>query len=296
MSGSPFEEAKEEALANGAFAFFPKPVALAELDRFVVVALESRKAKRSCDAHTALTARSIHLTLLTRLYASTDAAGGVGGATAGQRASTGGAARNPRSGSIRREIDGAAVAVLSPRSAIVPAKELPRTHRTLARAWTAMDLRGAVMRQAAVLELLADESRMASESIMQPASRDPKPENIGHATEGAYLPGASVSPPISNWSFERVASQASHVSPLLGPLQTLPMPSCGRRRSWSLPRMRRRRDSWSSGLAGSSGPQEAGWRRLGAVLRDMTSRRARCFANSAPSAFRIRRPDASGSC
>ena len=46
ISGSPFEEAKEEALANGAFAFLPKPVDLAELDRFVVVALESRKAKR----------------------------------------------------------------------------------------------------------------------------------------------------------------------------------------------------------------------------------------------------------
>jgi CheY-like chemotaxis protein len=46
MSGSPLAEAKEEALANGAFAFLPKPVDLAELDRFVVVALESRKAKR----------------------------------------------------------------------------------------------------------------------------------------------------------------------------------------------------------------------------------------------------------
>ena len=46
ISGSPFEEAKEEALANGAFAFLPKPVDLAELDRFVVRALESRTAQR----------------------------------------------------------------------------------------------------------------------------------------------------------------------------------------------------------------------------------------------------------
>jgi DNA-binding response OmpR family regulator len=46
ISGSPFAEAKEEALANGAFAFLSKPVDLAELDRFVVLALESRKGKR----------------------------------------------------------------------------------------------------------------------------------------------------------------------------------------------------------------------------------------------------------
>ena len=43
ISGSLLAEAKEEALANGAFAFLPKPVDLAELDRFVVLALESRK-------------------------------------------------------------------------------------------------------------------------------------------------------------------------------------------------------------------------------------------------------------
>ena len=36
-------EAEEEALANGAFAFLAKPVNLAELDRYVVLALESRK-------------------------------------------------------------------------------------------------------------------------------------------------------------------------------------------------------------------------------------------------------------
>ena len=43
ISGSPLEEAKEEALANGAFVFLPKPVDLAELDRVVALALESRK-------------------------------------------------------------------------------------------------------------------------------------------------------------------------------------------------------------------------------------------------------------
>jgi CheY-like chemotaxis protein len=46
ISGSPFAEAKEEALANGAFAFLPKPVDLAEFDSFVVRALESRKGER----------------------------------------------------------------------------------------------------------------------------------------------------------------------------------------------------------------------------------------------------------
>jgi CheY-like chemotaxis protein len=46
ISGSLLAEAKEEALANGAFAFLPKPVDLAELDRYVVLALESRKGKR----------------------------------------------------------------------------------------------------------------------------------------------------------------------------------------------------------------------------------------------------------
>jgi CheY-like chemotaxis protein len=46
ISGSLLPEAKEEALANGAFAFLPKPVDLAELDRFVELALESQKGKR----------------------------------------------------------------------------------------------------------------------------------------------------------------------------------------------------------------------------------------------------------
>jgi CheY-like chemotaxis protein len=46
ISGSPLAEAMEEALANGAFAFLPKPVELAELDHFVVLALESRKGNR----------------------------------------------------------------------------------------------------------------------------------------------------------------------------------------------------------------------------------------------------------
>jgi len=46
ISGSLLAEAKEEALANGAFAFLPKPVDLAELDRFVALALESRKGNR----------------------------------------------------------------------------------------------------------------------------------------------------------------------------------------------------------------------------------------------------------
>jgi two-component system, NtrC family, response regulator HydG len=43
ISGSPLAEAEEEALANGAFAFIRKPFDLAELDRFVRLALESRK-------------------------------------------------------------------------------------------------------------------------------------------------------------------------------------------------------------------------------------------------------------
>jgi len=46
ISGSLLAEVKEEALANGAFAFLPKPVDLAELDRFVALALESRKGNR----------------------------------------------------------------------------------------------------------------------------------------------------------------------------------------------------------------------------------------------------------
>jgi DNA-binding NtrC family response regulator len=46
ISGSLLVEAMEEALANGAFAFLPKPVDLAELDRVVALALESRKGSR----------------------------------------------------------------------------------------------------------------------------------------------------------------------------------------------------------------------------------------------------------
>ena len=46
IGGSLLAEVKEEALANGAFAFLPKPVDLAELDRFVALALESRKGNR----------------------------------------------------------------------------------------------------------------------------------------------------------------------------------------------------------------------------------------------------------
>jgi CheY-like chemotaxis protein len=42
VSGSLLTEAKEEALANGAFAYIPKPVDLAEFDRFVLLAIESR--------------------------------------------------------------------------------------------------------------------------------------------------------------------------------------------------------------------------------------------------------------
>ena len=38
-------DTEEEALANGAFAFIRKPVALDELARFVVLALQSRKAQ-----------------------------------------------------------------------------------------------------------------------------------------------------------------------------------------------------------------------------------------------------------
>jgi len=45
LSGSPLNAVKEEALASGAFAFIAKPVALAELDRFVALALESRKGQ-----------------------------------------------------------------------------------------------------------------------------------------------------------------------------------------------------------------------------------------------------------
>jgi CheY-like chemotaxis protein len=45
ISGTPLAEAKEEALASGAFAFLPKPVDLAELDRFVVLALEQPKGQ-----------------------------------------------------------------------------------------------------------------------------------------------------------------------------------------------------------------------------------------------------------
>jgi CheY-like chemotaxis protein len=45
MSGSPLAVVEEEALASGAFAFLRKPVALDELARFVVLALQSRKGQ-----------------------------------------------------------------------------------------------------------------------------------------------------------------------------------------------------------------------------------------------------------
>ena len=49
VSGSPLAEVKEEAFANGAFAFISKPGDLTELDNCVVLALESRKRHRPCD-------------------------------------------------------------------------------------------------------------------------------------------------------------------------------------------------------------------------------------------------------
>jgi len=50
ISGSLLEEAQEEALANGAFAFIPKPIDLAEFDRFVLLAIESGKGNRCYDS------------------------------------------------------------------------------------------------------------------------------------------------------------------------------------------------------------------------------------------------------
>jgi DNA-binding NtrC family response regulator len=44
ISGSLLVEAMEEALANGAFAFLPKPVDLAELDRVVAWLLRVERA------------------------------------------------------------------------------------------------------------------------------------------------------------------------------------------------------------------------------------------------------------
>lgn len=46
VSGSPLAMAKEEALAHGAFAFIRNPVALAELDRVVELALEKGSRKQ----------------------------------------------------------------------------------------------------------------------------------------------------------------------------------------------------------------------------------------------------------
>ena len=46
ISGSLLAEAKQEALANGAFAFIPKPVDLAEFDRCVRLVIESQKDNR----------------------------------------------------------------------------------------------------------------------------------------------------------------------------------------------------------------------------------------------------------
>jgi hypothetical protein len=45
------------------------------------------------------------------------------------------------------------------------------------------------------------------------------------------MPGSSGTPSISNSVFARTVSQASHVSPSLGPLPTVLMPSRGRRGS-----------------------------------------------------------------
>jgi CheY-like chemotaxis protein len=45
VSGSPHAEVEKHALAHGAFAFIPKPFDLAELDRFVVLALESQNGR-----------------------------------------------------------------------------------------------------------------------------------------------------------------------------------------------------------------------------------------------------------
>src|SRR5262249_31050932 len=46
ISASTLAQAKKEALANGAVAFLPKPVNLAELDRCVVLALEAKDRNR----------------------------------------------------------------------------------------------------------------------------------------------------------------------------------------------------------------------------------------------------------
>jgi len=46
VSGSAFRQTEEEARANGAFALVLKPVNLAELDRFVALALETRRDNR----------------------------------------------------------------------------------------------------------------------------------------------------------------------------------------------------------------------------------------------------------
>src|SRR6185503_13109329 len=62
------------------------------------------------------------------------------------------------------------------------------------------------------------------------------------------LPSPSVIPSISNCSFARVTSQASHVWPSLGLLQILLIPACDKRPFWILRRIKRRRDSCSIGL------------------------------------------------
>src|SRR5262245_5077444 len=49
VSGNPLVEAREQALANGAFAFISKPVGLAELDRAMLLALHERKAQSTSD-------------------------------------------------------------------------------------------------------------------------------------------------------------------------------------------------------------------------------------------------------
>jgi hypothetical protein len=74
-------------------------------------------------------------------------------------------------------------------------------------------------------------------------------EHRRHKASRGLLPRSSVTPSITNCSFDRIVSQPLHVSLSLGLLQTFLRPSCGRRPFWSLRRMRRRRDSWSIELA-----------------------------------------------
>src|SRR5207245_10143642 len=74
----------------------------------------------------------------------------------------------------------------------------------------------------------------------------------------ALLPGALVVAPGTNRLMETVVSQASQVWPALGLLQTLLMPSCGKRPSRILPWMRRQRDSWFMVASRVSAARECG--------------------------------------